>query len=188
MAAREAELREVSAALAAAREQRNQAAREAEACRVSAAEAQEDVQRSSEMVAASDARAAAAQRQLTQESVGRQRAEAQLADAAVAQREARARRQRRMLGILLSVASSQRALCFARWVAAVAGMDGAQAKRHLDEAASSIRIAVARNKDALNAIDRRDAATKRTASLGNAWLAVIGTWITRVGAAAARNG
>ena len=107
---KEDELREVVGALSAAREQRNQAAREAEACRVSAAEANDDVQRSAELVAASDARVANTERRLVQEGIGRQRAESQLEDVAVAHRAERSKRQRRMLVVFLRTGAMLRAI------------------------------------------------------------------------------
>ena len=182
---KESELREVVAALAAAREQRNQAAREAEVCRVSAAEAADDVARGAELIAASDARVANAERRLTQESFGRQRAEAQLADEAVAQRTARAHRQRRMIRVLLSAASAQRAVGFARWVAAAAAIEADCAHRRTDEAAHAVRLSVGKTKQASAALDRRGAQSKRTEALGAAWLACLERWLTLRGAAAA---
>lgn len=182
---RDAELREVVAALATAREQRNQAAREAETSRLSAGEAHDDLQRSAELVAASDARVANSERRLAQENVGRQRAEGQLADAAVVRRSERARRQRRMLIVLLQAANTQRAVGFARWLAACAAKDADAARRRMDEAAAAVRLSVGRTKEAIAAIDRRDANVIRTSRLGNAWMATLETWLTRRGAASA---
>jgi hypothetical protein len=181
---RETELREACAALAATREQRNQAAREAEACRVTAAEASEDLHRSSELMASSEARVAAAERKAVHESMGRQRAEKKLADEAAAQRAARSGRQRRMLGLLLAATRGQCAIGFARWLAAAAAIDAAGARKLARAEAAGGREREAETRGALEALEARDGFIKRVAALGGSWLGACERWLTMRGAAA----
>ena len=168
---REAEVRELSAALAAAREQRNQASRDAELCRVNAAEASDDLQRSAELVAASESRVAHAERRAVQEAMGRQRAETQVQEMAVAERSSRAARQRRMLGVLIRASRMQATFGFTRWIAACVAIDAEAARAQLKAEAS---VASGREESCralLAALELRNAQGDRASALGEAWLA-----------------
>lgn len=182
---REAELREACAALAAAREQRNQAARDAEACRAKAAEASDDVRRSAELAAASESRVAAAERKAVQELLGRQRAEARLEESVLADHAARARRQHRMLALLMRVTRVQCALGFSRWLAAAAAIDAEAARSVARREASSARDRAAEAADALVAFGSQSGVAARVAALGGVWLGGLDLWTTRRAAAAA---
>lgn len=163
---REDELRETCAALAAAREQRNQAAREAEADRLLAAETRDALQASEEQVAASEMRIGAAERRAAEERFAREKLEQHFDEYRRRQMSARAASQRRMVLILVASARRLCALGFARWVAAAAALLAnevrSQAARSLEEAR---RVDVAR-RELMTALDARDIALYRAMVLG----------------------
>ena len=182
---REAELREVTAALAAAREQRNQAARDADFSRVSAAEASDDLQRSTELAAASESRVAHAERKAAHEAMGRQRAEQLVEDAALQAQAARSQRQKRMLRILLRVTRVQLSLGFIRWVAAAAALDATAAR---ERAGSTLKAADSREEARaalLRALELRNVQAVKAAGFGSAWLASFSEQYLRRAASAA---
>lgn len=181
----QAEVRELSAALAAAREQRNQASREAENSRVHAAEASDDLQRSAEMVAATETRVAHAEKRAMQEAVGRQRAETHIQDLVVAQQQARSRRQKRMLAVLIRASRMQAMFGFTRWLAAIAAWDAEDARGVARRANQQAEVREETRRALVTALELRNAHGDRAASLGAAWLSCSHWWIASRGASAA---
>ena len=120
--ARAVEVQQLSAALAAAREQRNQASRDADRCRSQLEDAHEEAARVEERTIEVQSRSGDAERRLQAALDARGQAEAALEQATVQRRWEREARQRRMLRLLLRAARSLRALGFWRWRAATASL------------------------------------------------------------------
>ena len=182
---REDDLRETCAALAAAREQRNQAAREAEADRLSAAETRDALQASEEQVAASEVRISAAERRAVEERFAREKLEHHFDEFRHRQVSARAASQRRMVLILVASARRLCALGFAKWVAAAAAWLATEARAAAVHSLNEVRRVDLARRELLTSLDARDIALFRAMVLGSAVFGALDRVLCAVSAAAA---
>lgn len=162
----ELDLREACAALATVREQRNQAARESEASRLAADASHDELSRGSDLIAAAEGRVGAAERRAAQQQLALDTAQRSLEEERGKAAADRARRQKRMINVLLRTSRMRRAGAFDRWCGAAAAIDAAHALTLARQNGAAAAAAETEASSARDALSSATSSNERVAALG----------------------